>query len=220
MPRVLFEKTGSAIWISHLDLMRVFQRSFRRAGMMLKHTQGYSPRAIVSIALPLSVGVESRCELLDIELEGDAAALPPEEIARRLNEALPAGVRALKVYDQGRKLKELTHLQAEVLLEYDQGVPQGAAEAIRALFSGESVLVDKHSKKGETQVDLLPMLKSLSVRASDRRITLEAVCCAQNPSLNPALLAAAVARYLPELAPSFSMVRRLEVLDAEGRVFR
>ena len=63
MSRVLFEKTGSAVWISHLDLMRVFQRSFRRAGMMLKHTQGYSPRAIVSIALPLSVGVESRCDV-------------------------------------------------------------------------------------------------------------------------------------------------------------
>ena len=220
MPRVLFEKTGSAIWISHLDLMRVFQRSFRRAGMMLKHTQGYSPRAIVSIALPLSVGVESRCELLDIELEGEAAGLPPEEVVRRLNDVLPAGVRAVKAYDDGRKLKELTHLRAEVLLEYDRGVPQGAAEAIRALFAGESLLVDKHSKKGETQVDLLPMIKSLTLREEDRQIVLEVVCCAQNPSLNPALLAAAVDRYLPELVPDFSKVRRLEVLDAEGRVFR
>lgn len=220
MSRVLFEKTGSAVWISHLDLMRVFQRSFRRAGMMLKHTQGYSPRAIVSIALPLSVGVESRCELLDIELEGEAAGLPPEEVVRRLNDALPAGVHAVKAYDDGRKLKELTHLRAEVLLEYDHGVPQGAAGAILTLFAGESVLVDKHSKKGETQVDLLPLIKSLTLREEDRQIVLEVVCCAQNPSLNPALLAAAVERYLPQFTPDFSKVRRLEVLDAEGRVFR
>lgn len=220
MSRVLFEKTGSAVWISHLDLMRVFQRSFRRAGMMLKHTQGYSPRAIVSIALPLSVGVESRCELLDIELEGEAAGLPPEEVVRRLNDALPAGVHAVKAYDDGRKLKELTHLRAEVLLEYDHGVPQGAAGAILTLFAGESVLVDKHSKKGETQVDLRPLIKSLTLREEDRQIVLEVVCCAQNPSLNPALLAAAVERYLPQFTPDFSKVRRLEVLDAEGRVFR
>ena len=69
MPRMLFEKTGSSVWISHLDLMRVFQRAFRRAGLLLKHSQGFTPRAIVSIALPLSVGMESQCELLDFELE-------------------------------------------------------------------------------------------------------------------------------------------------------
>ena len=55
MPRLLFEKKGNAIWISHLDLMRVFQRSFKRAGLPLTHTQGFNPRPSVSIALPLSV---------------------------------------------------------------------------------------------------------------------------------------------------------------------
>ena len=57
MPRALFEKAGNAIWISHLDLMRVFQRSFKRAGLPLTHTQGFNPRPSVSIALPMSVGV-------------------------------------------------------------------------------------------------------------------------------------------------------------------
>lgn len=52
MPRLLFEKKGNAIWISHLDLMRVFQRSFKRAGLPLTHTQGFNPRPSVSIALP------------------------------------------------------------------------------------------------------------------------------------------------------------------------
>ena len=56
MPRALFEKSGNAIFISHLDLMRLFQRAFKRAGLPLTHTQGYSPRPSVSIALPLSVG--------------------------------------------------------------------------------------------------------------------------------------------------------------------
>ena len=50
MSRLLFEKTGESIYISHLDLMRVFQRAFRRAGLLLRHSQGFTPRAIVSIA--------------------------------------------------------------------------------------------------------------------------------------------------------------------------
>lgn len=59
MRRMLFEKYRNGIWISHLDLMRVFQRAFRRAGLPLQHTQGYNPHAFVSIALPLSVGTAS-----------------------------------------------------------------------------------------------------------------------------------------------------------------
>ena len=102
MPRALFEKTGNAVWISHLDLMRVFQRSFKRAGLPLTHTQGFNPRPSVSIALPMSVGVESRCELLDFDLEGDP--VPNEEICQRLNQALVEGVRVLRVYDNGTKL--------------------------------------------------------------------------------------------------------------------
>lgn len=78
MSRLLFEKTGESIYISHLDLMRVFQRAFRRAGLLLRHSQGFTPRAIVSIALPLALGTESRCELLDFELQ-EAGTVTPEQ---------------------------------------------------------------------------------------------------------------------------------------------
>ena len=99
MSRLLFEKTGDSIYISHLDLMRVFQRAFRRAGLLLRHSQGFTPRAIVSIALPLSVGVESVCELLDFELEQGSAT------AEALNAVPPAGIRVREVYEGGRKIK-------------------------------------------------------------------------------------------------------------------
>ena len=95
MPRLLFSKTGDSVWFSHLDLMRVFQRAFKRAGLPLCHSQGFNPRPSVSIALPLSVGVESLCELLDFDLEGEMPAM--EEIQNRLNDALVTGVRVLDV---------------------------------------------------------------------------------------------------------------------------
>ena len=90
MPRILFEKKGNAIWISHLDLMRLFQRAFKRAGLPLTHTQGFNPRPSVSIALPLSVGVESCCELLDFDLDGGKVA---NRIVRgKLNDYLLPGI--------------------------------------------------------------------------------------------------------------------------------
>ena len=127
MLRALFEKTGNAIWISHLDLMRVFQRAFKRAGLPLTHTQGYNPRPSVSIALPLSVGVESHCELLDFELETIHSC---EEIQKLLNENLIAGVRVLSVYENGGKQKNIAFLDCAVTMEYENGTPAGAQESI------------------------------------------------------------------------------------------
>ncbi len=216
MPRMLFEKTGDSIWISHLDLMRVFQRAFRRSGLLLKHSQGFTPRAVVSIALPLSVGMESRCELLDFELE--SGSLPAVEL---LNEKLPAGIRVLEVYDNGRKIKELHSLCAEVLLTYDGGVPSGAADGIRELFTRKSLIMEKHSRKGSTEVDILPMLLDFQQQQVDERSLRWTVrVCAQNPSLNPQLLVSALEIYAPQWKPDVSFSRRLEVFDEEGKVFR
>ena len=68
MPRLLFAKTGNAVWISHLDLMRVFQRAFRRGGILIRHSQGFTPGPMSPSPCPLPVGQESVCELLDFDL--------------------------------------------------------------------------------------------------------------------------------------------------------
>ena len=91
MNRLLFAKEGNAVWISHLDLMRVFQRAFRRAGMLLKHSQGFTPHAYVSILLPLSVGVSSQCEILDYELD-PSDTTPAEEIEAIIRKAIAFGI--------------------------------------------------------------------------------------------------------------------------------
>ncbi len=216
MPRMLFEKTGSSIWISHLDLMRVFQRAFRRAGLLLKHSQGFTPRAIVSLALPLSVGVESKCEFLDFELEdGTVPAL------EQINAVLPEGIRGLKIYEDGRKLKELTHLQAKLCLTYDNGVPTDAVSQLNALYHREELILKKHSRKGETETNILPMIKELQISQTDEnQMEMSVIVCAQNPSLNPMMLVTAIETYLPDYAPDGVSCVREEVLDAQGVVFR
>lgn len=219
MPRALFEKTGNAIFISHLDLMRLFQRAFKRAGLHLTHTQGYNPRPSVSIALPLSVGVESACELLDFDLDGDQVSC--EEICTRLNGALVEGVRVLKVYDDGLKIKHLALLRCVVTMEYDSGIPGGAAQRISQLFGREEVLVEKKSKNGVSDQNIIPMIRSLEVQNADgNTLELHALVCCQNPTLNPMQLAAAVNKYLPDLVPDFVKCRRVEVYDINETVFR
>lgn len=219
MARLLFEKTGNAIWISHLDLMRLFQRAFKRAGLPLTHTQGYNPRPSVSIALPLSVGIESGCELLDFELDGDHN-FSCDEIKQRLNDVLVAGVHVLDVYENSRKIRDLSLLSCQVALEYDSGVPAGCAEAIQELFGREELLVQKKSKNGPTEQDIIPMIKELTVTAEENLVLLNAVICCQNPSLSPAQLATAVEKYLPDYMPDFVKCCRTELYDAQRKIFR
>lgn len=219
MPRILFEKKGNAVWISHLDLMRLFQRAFKRAGLPLTHTQGFNQRPSVSIALPLSVGVESVCELLDFELDGEE--VPFDEIRTRLNEVLVDGVRVLAVCKKGRKLRDLAYLYCKVTLEYDQGVPGNAVERIQELFAGESVIVPKKTKNGIQDQNIIPMIKQLEVtKHSDTEIYLLGRVCCQNPTLNPAQLATAIDLYLPDMKPDFCKCSRLEVYDQNEKVFR
>ena len=219
MPRLLFEKTGSAVWISHLDLMRLFQRAFKRAGFSLKHTQGFNPRPFVAIALPLSVGVESRCELLDFDLEGEAVNC--DEVKTRLNKALVSGVRVLEVYEDGRKIKELALLRCAVTMEYDRGVPEGAGEAIAALFARDELSVEKKGKNGVQEQNIIPMIRKLEVSEADgHTLVISALICCQNPTLNPAQLSAAVSRYLPEFTPDFARCSRIEIYDQNEFVFR
>ena len=218
MLRAVFEKQGNAIWISHLDLMRLFQRAFKRADLPLKHTQGYNPRPSVSIALPLSVGVDSVCELLDFELDGLDVSC--EEITRRLNQFLVSGVKVYKTYADGRKLRDLALLDCTVALEYDRGVPDNADTALRELFARESLLVTKKTKNGIQDQDIIPMIRRLEARAGEREIVLDALICCQNPSLNPMQLHEAVCVYLPQWKPDFARCERLEIYDADEKVFR
>ena len=220
MARLQFEKTGNAIWISHLDLMRLFQRAFKRAGLPLTHTQGYNPRPSVSIALPLSVGIESCCELLDFELDGDRT-FTATEIKERLNNALVEGVRVLEVYEDSRKIRDLALLSCQVQLEYDAGVTEEYVNAISELFKREMLLVPKKSKNGPTEQDIIPLIKELSVAVPDSNtIMIEAVICCQNPSLSPAQLPAAIEKYLPDMKPDFAKCRRVQLMDAQQKNFR
>lgn len=219
MLRLLFEKKGRSVWISHLDLMRLFQRAFKRAGLPLTHTQGFNPRPSVSIALPLSVGVESQCELLDFELESCDAAC--DVIRDKLNEGLVEGVRVLDVYKDGKKIRDLCYLQCQLVLEYDKGIADGCIEALQTLFANESVIVPKKTKNGIQDQNIASMIKEVSfIRANDREVACRCIICCQNPTLNPAQIPLAIEMHCPEWKADFCRIIRLEIFDQNLEVFR
>lgn len=219
MPRALFEKTGNAIYISHLDLMRVFQRAFKRSGLPLTHTQGYNPRPSVSIALPLSLGVESKCELLDFDLTGEY--ITGDEIMERLNKNLIDGVRVLQVFEERTKLKNLALLESVLTFEYDSGIPENTAEKITALLSSNEVLVEKKGKNGIVQQNIVSMVRRFSVQKNtDQQLQIRLLACCQNPTLNPMQVAMAVETYLPECKADFVRCQRIEIFDENENIYR
>ena len=208
--RLLFVKEAQASYISHLDLMRTFQRCFPRTELEIKHTQGYHPHPIISIVLPLPVGQSSECELLDFEVTQDSDGT-----------GMPTGIRVLDCYEAKRPIRELDSLLADVTLEYDAGVPENAAEQLRELLGRDTLVIQKRTKRKDlADVDIAPMIQEVHFLSGAHALPGTVVVQVQNPGLNPQLLEKAIAAHLPTLTPDFTRIRRRELLDASGNIFR
>jgi radical SAM-linked protein len=96
--RVNFSRGEEVKFLSHLDLMRFWERALRRAGLTLAYSEGFSPHPRISIAAPLSVGVTSIAELMDITL---TQWISPEAFTNLLSRQLPPGIELLKVNAAG-----------------------------------------------------------------------------------------------------------------------
>lgn len=216
--RLLFVKEAQASYISHLDLLRTFQRAFPRTELEIKHSQGYHPHPIISIVLPLPVGQSSECELLDFEVTQETDG---KGIAEKLNEGMPAGLHVLDCYEAKRPVKELAYLQANMELEYDNGVPADAMAKLQELFAREELIIQKRTKRKDlADVDIAPMIRDMKWTEEEGKLCAQVTVLAQNPGLNPQLLGKAIERYLPEYQPDFIRIRRQRILDENGEDFR
>lgn len=218
--RLLFSKTGRACYISHLDLMATFQRVFLRAGVPIWQTQGFNKHAYVSIALPLSVGYSSDCELLEFTL---AEGMDIAEVPEHMNAKMPEGIRVAQCYAIETPTKKLAEIDWSITMEYDNGVPAQATEWISALLTQEHLVIQKKSKKaktGYTEIDLIPMIHVWEMLPTEHAIEVHARLMAQNPGLNPSIVVDTICAQCPDAAPDFVRYHRNEVFDERGGVFR
>ena len=215
--RMLFSKTGRAVYISHLDLMRTVTRAFMRAECKLKYSEGFNPHPNISIALPLSVGCESVCEIMDFKMRED---MPCEEIKNRLETQFPEGIAVIDVYEAERKVKEIKWLSISGVLEYDERDAAAMVGKLNEFYAAESIVITKKTKRGMGESDIRPAIRDISFAQSGRDVSMRALISAQEPTLNPELIADALRQLAPDIAPDFAKFSRLEIFDENMQVFR
>lgn len=161
--RAVFEKKGRAKYISHLDLNRCMLRIFRRSKLPIWYTEGFNPHPYYAFALALSLGFESSCEIMDFNITDDEMSM--EEIRDRLNAVMPEGMGIVSVAPQVSKITAITN--ADYSFELETANVSGLRSDIEKLLSGESILIEKKTKKGIKTVDIKPDMQVLTFEDGD-----------------------------------------------------
>jgi radical SAM-linked protein len=210
MARVFYAKTGRARYTSHLDVMRMFTRAFRRSGLPLWHTQGFNPHVYMMFALPLALGYESACETLDIRLTEE---IPFEDVTARLNEALPEGFSALRAATPILDPKEIA------LAEYTVELKPNPNRSFEAFMAQPKIEVLKKGKKGEKLVDIKPLSELLEAEVQAGSLILKLRMAAGiTLNINPTLLLNAFYEWAG-LAAESAKITRNRILTADLRDF-
>jgi radical SAM-linked protein len=165
--RIRFTKLGKVRFISHRDVARAFERAFRIEELPLAFTLGFSPRPKVSFGLALSVGHESVAEYLDVEL---AREIDLDPLAGALSAALPAGIDvtgATALAPRAPALQEaVTVVDYEVDATVGGGEPSHLEDAVARVLASDTVFVTRTRKGRESNDDIRPALRAISILAS------------------------------------------------------
>jgi radical SAM-linked protein len=153
--RIKFTKHGNIRFIGHLDVMRFFQKTIRRAGIDVAYTGGYSPHQIMSFAAPLGVGLESNGEYMDIEVHSLTSC---EDVMRRLNAASIPGIEITGVYqlpeNAGNAMASVAAASYTVRFAEGKEPQTDIAGALPGFLAQDSIFITKEGKKGVREVDI------------------------------------------------------------------
>jgi len=162
-----FRKDGLARFISHLDLIRTFERAFRRADLPMAFTQGFSPRPKMTFAPALSVGITSSSEYLDAEFREEISV---SDVALRLNRVLPEGIKVtdVKIADETIPLSMLNGADYVVTVVLGEVTPEKMKERIRNILEQKELYIEKETKSGRKKlVNIAPYIYHLDLLNSD-----------------------------------------------------
>lgn len=180
--RIFFKKRDRAKYISHLDMTRLFQRAVRRSGITMWYTEGFHPHLYMTFALPLSLGIESDCESVDMKLVDEISF---EGVKERLNLALPDGISVTEVKEPLMKANRITYSIYAVTFF---GLSK-MADKLSAFLSRDEILAVKKGKAGEKTVNIKQWVYDFSVSESGRDLNLSLKLASGNTNtLNPQLL--------------------------------
>lgn len=185
---VKFEKQERLKYISHLDLMRTLHRALRRAKIPVAFSQGYNPQPKVAFAPPLSVGMTSQGEYMDVILTSE---MHPREFCQRVNSVLPQGIAMLKAVTINETLPSLMSMIERALYRVTLKAPDILFESVlKDFMSCSEITIVKNTKRGEQLINILPMIHRLEIVGQNgEKLMLEAMLSAGgSKSLNPGQL--------------------------------
>lgn len=192
--RIKFQKYGAMKFIGHLDVMRYFQKAFRRAGFDSEYTKGFNPHQIMSFAAPLGLGITSDGEYLDAEL---VTSDEPKVMVDRLNAVMTegfhiTGFRFLKEREENQKAVTAMSLvaSADYMVSLKDGYEicdkvhskDDFQKAFGEFLAQETIEIDKKTKKSEKQVDIKPMISLVAFDEKEYQDKLNRMLKKGNPS--------------------------------------
>lgn len=169
--RIKFSRHGALKFLGHLDIMRYFQKAFRRSGIDIAYTEGFSPHQIMSFAAPLGVGIESDGEYMDVALN---AMESTEDVKVKLNEQMADGMEILLVTTlpekSGSAMAAVAAAGYYIVFKKECEPVGGWQSAVDAFLSKDYIMVEKQTKKNTLEIDIRPgiyALKPSSYRGQD-----------------------------------------------------
>ena len=217
--RLRFSKTGRLKYISHLDINRAMSRALKRAQIPLWYTEGFNPHPYMSFSLPLSLGVESLCESVDLRIIGD---ITNDEIKNRLNNVLPQDIKIVDVYDDFRDNSEIVYSDYVYKFEFKDN--EAAFEKIKNVLSSDEIIALKKGKQGRKRVMKETNIKSfidkysISIR-NDVIVLNIRLLAGPEKNLNPSLLFDTIIRLI-DMDFEWKSIARISLLDKDYKEFR
>lgn len=220
--RVWFTKTDSAKYISHLDINRCMLRVLNRARLPVWYTEGFNPHPYVTFALPLSLGIESEGEPMDIRIIGD---LTHEAIKDRLADVMPDGIDITAVTDAVDNAKTIRYAEYGIDVEFATAKEAtDFCDKANALVQEGDLKAERMGKRGRykvmKQVVLKDLISKFTAQCVQHRVIIDTVLAAgSNANLNPNLL---VDTLLKETGADAAVVKivRKKLLKADFDLFK
>lgn len=182
--RLWFVKKGVLRFISHLDVNRTMMRALRSAELPMTYSQGFNPRPLVTFALPLSLGIESDCESMDIQTESE---IDCEKAVEKLNRFLPPELHMIDCAAPVNDPKIITEATYRIVLSCPKAKPM-----FEHFWNADKVTVTKKTKSGTKEIDLKLLVKIGEITGKNDQCEFEAILpTGVTENINPTLLTVA-----------------------------
>ena len=214
---IKFSKGEGIKFISHLDLMRTIQRIIRRSGVPIEYSKGFTPHMALSLAQPLSVGVYSDGEYMDIVLTEE---MKVADLLARLNEAAPPTIRffeatPIEIVENVKRVPQAMALldAGRYIIKLKLVNEENVEEKMASLLNENAWETLKKSKKGEKMADIKPLVKELKYWVKDGELVINAlIATGSRENLSADLLAKFITSKIENVnTESFVNIKREEM---------